>query len=78
MSANTITPGSAFCPTYQPVADWSDCCALRSGLTRRQTATKEREKQLAMGHTGTLFGISKQSDEQIARTGCIRKSSAIG
>lgn len=78
MSANTVTPGSAFCPNYQPVADWSDCRVLSNGLTRRQTATKEREKQLALGNTGTMYGISKLSDEQIARTGRVRKPSALG
>ena len=78
MTTNTIHPGSAFCPNYVPQADWSDCMVLSHGLTRRQSASKERDKQIAKGNTGTMFGISKESDEQIARTGRIRKSSALG
>jgi hypothetical protein len=73
-----ITPGSAFDPNFKGSIDWSEFGPMKNGLTKRQTATKQREEQVARGNTGTIHGLSPRSDAQIAATGRIRKSSALG
>lgn len=40
--ANTITPGSAFDPAWKSDVDWSKFGPMKNGLTKRQTATKQR------------------------------------
>lgn len=70
----TITPGSAFSPDYQPQLDLSDV-AHSQRLSRKASAV--RDQQIARGNTGTFFGLSKLSDEQIAKSGRVRKPSAM-
>lgn len=72
-----ITPGSAFCRTYTPVADWSFAEMFKTGKTKRETAADTREGQLAKGVTGTIYGLSPKTDSEIARTARLRKPSQI-
>lgn len=76
--ANVIHPESAFGPDFKFSIDWSEFGVMKNGLTKRQTATKQREAQQALGRNGTIFGLSQKSDEEIARTGRIRKSTQLG
>lgn len=62
----SITPGSAFAADYKPKADWTDCGPRRDGMTAKEAATHHRGVRKKNGETGTLFGLSKTSDEAIA------------
>jgi hypothetical protein len=73
-----IVPGSAFDPAFKSDIDWREFGPMKSGLTKRQSATKQREAQQALGRHGTIHGLSPKSDEQIAKIGRMRKSSALG
>jgi len=70
-----IQAGSAFDPSFKSAVDWSD---LSHAQEKRQSATKQREAQQALGRHGTIHGLSPRSDEQIAKIGRMRKSSKLG
>jgi hypothetical protein len=64
-TCNTIAPGSAFAPDYQPLANWSDCSPRSDGFTAKESAALNRAKRLQLGETGTMMGLSKRSDTKI-------------